>query len=37
MTWTNTRKVLAALGVLSTLAVVSGADFLDSFAYWVSW
>jgi len=32
MTWKSVNKVLAALGVLGTLAVVSGADFLDTFA-----
>ena len=34
MTWANTRKVMAMMGVLGTLAVVSGADFLDTFACW---
>lgn len=29
MTWTNVSKVIAALGVLAALAVVSGADYLD--------
>lgn len=32
MTWKSVNKVLATLGVLGTLAVVSGADFLDTFA-----
>ncbi len=32
MTWKSVNKVLATLGVLGTLAVVSGADFLDGFA-----
>jgi len=26
---------MAALGVLGTLALVSGADFLDTFSAWV--
>ncbi len=37
MTWQNTRRAAGALGVLAGLALVSGADFIDSLASFFYW